>query len=93
MLKRGSHVLIETEILRQTPMHLLASTVWSHGSTPTSSTGLARSQRTTLLRVPFTLVLKAANILLNPAHADVATFTSEVQTDVQLDPRLFIMDG
>lgn len=68
MLKRGSpkrintmsSVLIETEVLRQTPMHLLASTVWSHGSTPTSSTGLVRSQRTALLRVPCTLVLKAA---------------------------------
>lgn len=53
--------------------------------------GLAwlQSRRSALLRVPSVLIPQEANILLNPAHSDVASFASEIETSVHLDTRLF----
>lgn len=57
--------------------------------------GLAwlQARRTALLRVPSVVVPPECNILINPAHPDVPSFASEMETDVQLDVRLFAADA
>lgn len=47
-----------------------------------------QSGRSALLRVPSVLIPRESNILLNPAHPDVASFNSVIETDVRLDSRL-----
>lgn len=53
--------------------------------------GLAwlQSRRSALLCVPSVLIPRESNILLNPAHPEVGSFSSRIETDVQLDSRLF----
>jgi len=47
------------------------------------------SARTALLRVPSVVLPQESNILVNPIHADVATFSCEIESGVHWDRRLF----